>query len=1244
MKKRIFSLFAAVTLLATSLNVTALAAQGDTEDTLQTKYTYTNNGYTLEKVSHADVAPGEEDGLADYYEYYDQAGTVHTGVIEHTYTDGEWAEAETRLRAELTARHNDYSKDEIDALIAQIKDSLVGDGCQSYSYSAIGYGDWVYIGTMYGGIGIMRATALGALKAMGLTKDDPEYNNKLADTILNLLYGDHYYVEHVKPTEGILVKINVKTGESKVLMAGSVNGMETTLRGACEYNGKLYFVGAILQEGEGEGSGSLDNPLEGNTSGAGSAGMPSIYEVDPTTDKIRLVYQATTEEGYAEMVKENVFPTLRTIIEYKGSLIASVTDENGAHFIAYTPGNSDFNDDGSFKGIHVGEDDAAIRNTEFVEIADQVKDLYDYPAFTTMDSNYGGTVYQIIEFNGDLYAAINAGRAPITAKDIKTGEDTGCYRGWAIVKGSMNDPRGAVNDPENWTWTPIVGNTANDQWTGSDGARYTFNIDPERYAPGTCTLEVYNGYLYIGDYNDVTLATFGALYKKDFTHLAYNLKQSINLYRLDKDMNVELVVGDATDMFPDGSITGLGSGYYSHSNQYTAKATVWDPDKTDDNDGILFYSTLDEATILRPLAEVMNGDVLNMSEEEWAEKINYLKVIIQLLMENNIMPIDGDIDIADLTEEDYAPNSTASDSEDLTAKELVEQAIEAANAYDLSSGTQTASDFDSNDDDSGSSSGLITLTEEQTASLIDDIESGVIRPHTMPLEYASEALSLTYGMGTITDLLDASGQENIEKFSEIYGELVEYYQELMSGGDVVFPEPLQTILNQVLTENNVRQLKALLTCLNALTDSVIGCDTYAITTDADGSTESLKLVAVTLDGLGDSNNHTMRNFATTDDYLLFCTGNPVKGAQVWRLTDWPGKTDPTPDPEPDKYKVTLRNAGNGATGAGEYDEGATVKIYAGTKSGYTFSGWTTSDSVDISNAQSTKASFTMPSKAVTVTANWTYTGSSSGSSSGSSAYTITVKDSKNGTVTADRKTASAGTTVTLTVKPDQGWTLETLTATNSNGKEIDLNIVKLGETYTFKMPASNVTVTATFMEDNTILNYFVDVPTNSYYYDAVLWAVENGITKGTDDSHFDPNGICTRAQAVTFLWRAAGSPAPKSTAMPFTDVPAGSYYYNAVLWAVENGITKGTTDTTFSPNMNCSRAQIVTFLWRSENSPAAGTVNPFTDIKSGAYYADAVLWAVKEDVTKGTTDTTFSPSDNCTRAQIVTFIYRALAE
>ena len=303
-----------------------------------------------------------------------------------------------------------------------------------------------------------------------------------------------------------------------------------------------------------------------------------------------------------------------------------------------------------------------------------------------------------------------------------------------------------------------------------------------------------------------------------------------------------------------------------------------------------------------------------------------------------------------------------------------------------------------------------------------------------------------------------------------------------------------------------------------------------------------------------------------------------------------------------------------------------------TRSGrYSFDGWYTEK-----NGGTKITTATLFDKDTTVYAHWTYTGSTGG---GVTTYPITVKSAKNGDVTASHKSAAKGTTITLTVDPDKSYVLDTLTVLDGKDKEIKLT-EKNGK-YTFTMPASKVTVAAMFKaEQSTGKNPFTDVPAGSYYEDAVIWAVDKGITTGTSATTFNPNGICTRAQAVTFLWRAAGSPAAKSSAMPFADVKAGSYYYDAVLWAVENGITKGTSDTTFSPNMTCSRAQIVAFLWRSEKSPAAGTANPFADVKSTAYYADAVLWAVKEDITKGTTNTTFSPDADCTRAQIVTFLWR----
>ena len=250
-------------------------------------------------------------------------------------------------------------------------------------------------------------------------------------------------------------------------------------------------------------------------------------------------------------------------------------------------------------------------------------------------------------------------------------------------------------------------------------------------------------------------------------------------------------------------------------------------------------------------------------------------------------------------------------------------------------------------------------------------------------------------------------------------------------------------------------------------------------------------------------------------------------------------------------------------------------------------------------------------------------------------YTIKATAGTGGSITpSGNVSVREGRDQTFTITPDKGYAV-------SNVK-IDGKSIGAVKSYTFENVSRTHTIEVIFMKanGNPQTGVFVDVATGSYYEDAVDWAVENGITQGTDDTHFSPDGICTRAQAVTFLWRAAGSPAPKTNTMPFTDVNAGSYYYDAVLWAVENGITEGTSDTTFSPNMTCSRAQIVTFLWRSEKSPAAGSLNPFADVKSSAYYADAVLWAVKENITKGTTNTTFSPDADCTRAQIVTFLWR----
>ena len=257
---------------------------------------------------------------------------------------------------------------------------------------------------------------------------------------------------------------------------------------------------------------------------------------------------------------------------------------------------------------------------------------------------------------------------------------------------------------------------------------------------------------------------------------------------------------------------------------------------------------------------------------------------------------------------------------------------------------------------------------------------------------------------------------------------------------------------------------------------------------------------------------------------------------------------------------------------------------------------------------------------------------------GAPTYPASAPAVPNGTVTVSPANASKGANVTVTVKPNEGYVLETLTVTDKNGDELKLTDKGNGK-YTFTMPGSKVEVKATFMEDNSVFNFFYDVPNDAFFYEAVKWAVKSGVTNGLSDTMFGPYESCTRAQIVTFLWRAAGSPEPK-TASSFADVPASAYYAKAVAWAVENGITNGMTETTFAPDATCTRGQSVTFLYRALKGTASGSTN-FTDVASDAFYADAINWAVANNVTNGTSATTFSPNADCTRAEIVTFLYRA---
>ena len=316
-----------------------------------------------------------------------------------------------------------------------------------------------------------------------------------------------------------------------------------------------------------------------------------------------------------------------------------------------------------------------------------------------------------------------------------------------------------------------------------------------------------------------------------------------------------------------------------------------------------------------------------------------------------------------------------------------------------------------------------------------------------------------------------------------------------------------------------------------------------------------------------------------------------------------------------------------------------------TKSGYTFTGWS-GTVLDGEN----NMTVTIPTGSTgnrTYTAHWRYNGG--GGSSSSPSYPVSVPDkTDHGSVTVSPKNASAGSTVTITVKPDSGYVLETISVTDKNGKELKLTDKGNGK-YTFTMPASKVEIKVTFMEDNSVLNFFYDVPNDAYYYEAVKWAAENGITGGIGSSLFAPNQPCTRAQIVTFLWRSAGSPVVNYL-MPFTDVDEGAYYAEAVRWAASTGIVTGLTETTFGANGVCTRAQVVTMLYRfakaqgMDTSQGGMAIREFDDFDSvPAYALEAMGWAVNTGVFKGDNNRLL-PQNACTRAQIVTLLRRAFGK
>lgn len=619
--------------------------------------TYENNGYKFEKVSHAKSGTETKDGIVDYF-------------------------------SPLQIKENtDGTSDNADSV-------------QSYTYCATSYGDWVYMGTMYGALSAYTQVERAAI-SMGAS-------NEVASAVVDAMFNGKLNKGREDdgiPAGSVFFKFNVKTGETKILMSrtlyneGKCDGVPI-FRSATKFNNKLYFVG-LVSDGHALAGQTLygqkisEDPNQAiNFEISYHNGVPCVYELDPETDELVKVAQCVSQDGYMTLNNTNVFTSTRAIDTFTatkadgtkedwllaGGLSDGSAEEYGATILASKTPTAVNVPSGS------KESDINVLHGSFKTIATQ-SDLGNYPAIHRTDSEGGGGLYQIIQYGENtVYTSIVTGKYD---KDNPLSKE----RAFAIVKGVYHPELGEVNDASAWEWTPVVGDT-------TAGARYTFGIDPERTAAGACTLDVYNGYLYIGEYNDVNYSLTDILTNKSFKILAKNLTQSINLYRMDENENVEMVVGDPTAQFSSGGISGIGSGYESHMNQYT-----W---MTDVIDGKLWLSTMDETSLTHCIAQMVNGELLNMSEEEWKSQLNYLMVLVKMMVKQ-ISDQPAVNAVSDETEE-----------EQISAEDLVLQAI--AEVNEEMNGTAVAALDEENAMDE--TLPAVTLTDDQIAELVNEIDSG----------------------------------------------------------------------------------------------------------------------------------------------------------------------------------------------------------------------------------------------------------------------------------------------------------------------------------------------------------------------------------------------------------------------------------------------------------------------------------------------------------------------------------------
>ena len=857
MRNKAIACLGAIVACATALAGIPATAMADDSAGLTPQYTYNSqndNGMTFEKVSHADQGLSQADGVVDY---------TGDGTIA-PYTAG------------LSTTGN-------------------GDRGQSYSYAAASSGDWVYIGTMYGGL-CVQAILNRDMTSLGLT-------SKQATALIQTMYAGNMYLGEPdgKSAGGMLFKFNVKTGKTKILMSKSTGidggkGVIPTFRSAFKMNGKLYFEGMVMDTNNKDLT-----QQEIQTAMAYQNGFPCIYEVDPANnDKLTKVYDSVDVDGFRSLVKGNVFTSTRAIGSFGNTLIAGDLKPTA---------------DGKGKALLVASKTPSDPNSYKV-IADMAS-FDNLPAIHRQDVNGGGGIYQVQEFNGKLYVVVCTG-------DTSTlNEETGTMRSFAIYVG---ENKGDSTNKADWTWRPLVGDTAK-------GAKYYYGLDKSRVSAGACTLQVYGDHLYIGDYNDVSSALQGFVTKSNFVTQATNLEQSVNLYRMDKNENVEMLVGDKNDTFPKGGSTGLGSGYDNHMNQYTWQTTV--------HEGKMYLSTMNTTTLLEPIAQFTNGDILNMNEKDWNNTVHYLRVFLRLLW--GMGPTDPASAIATQSNDQNAKVTTQTMPSTDNPEALVDWARIQAGKDASAAQPQTT------DAKSVSSAKPISLTAAQTKELVDGIKDGSIVPGSLAASGSSDEASQLFD---INNELDNLGSQLSDKgsadFANNYGEVTDAF---FSIADII-PDKFKGLYEMLVKLTSKANLKAYAKSLPYLAKSKRGFNLFEIT-DRSAANEGVTVGTVTDNGFGDPFNHGLRIFCDTDDYMVVGTANPFYGTQLWRVRNT-------------QYAVNV-SATEGGSASADVEraaKGSKVTLTATANKGYHFKEW----NVLKGNVSIENNAFEMPDGSVSIQA------------------------------------------------------------------------------------------------------------------------------------------------------------------------------------------------------------------------------------------------------------------------------------